>query len=186
MKYIIVVTYFIWLVSEILINRLLRSGEDDKRNADGKTLRMIWLTIAVSIPLAVYLSTKEILPISNHQWPVYLGLVLIFIGILLRLTVIRSLGRYFTADVTIRQTHKLKTDGFYSYVRHPTYLFSLVSFIGFGISLNDWLSLALISFVMIFAFLNRIKVEEKTLIEHFGNEYMDYKNRTCRLIPFIY
>jgi protein-S-isoprenylcysteine O-methyltransferase Ste14 len=34
--------------------------------------------------------------------------------------------------------------------------------------------------------LQRIKYEEKMLIEHFGDHYLEYMKRTKKLIPFVY
>lgn len=186
MNLLFIIVYFIWALSEILINRLMRSKANDKKDEDKNSLTFIWITIVVCITLAVYIS-------SNHYWPVapfkaieYAGLALIITGIILRLLVINSLGKYFTADVTIRQGHQLKKDNFYKYLRHPSYSASLISFIGFGLSLNNWVSLVLVVAAILFAFIRRINVEEKLLTEHFGQEYIDYKGSTYRLVPFIY
>jgi len=116
----------------------------------------------------------------------YLGLALIVIGVIIRLIIIKSLGSFFTANVTIKQNHKLKTDGFYRFLRHPSYTALLLSFIGFGISLNNWISLMIIVITILIVFINRIRIEEKVLIEYFGQEYLDYKKTTKALIPFIY
>jgi protein-S-isoprenylcysteine O-methyltransferase Ste14 len=35
-------------------------------------------------------------------------------------------------------------------------------------------------------YLNRIKIEEKFLIEQMGQKYIDYQKRTKRLIPMVY
>jgi protein-S-isoprenylcysteine O-methyltransferase Ste14 len=35
-------------------------------------------------------------------------------------------------------------------------------------------------------YLYRIKVEEKFMLEEFGDKYEEYKKRTKRLIPFVY
>jgi protein-S-isoprenylcysteine O-methyltransferase Ste14 len=35
-------------------------------------------------------------------------------------------------------------------------------------------------------FMNRMRIEEELLISNFGQEYIDYKKRTWRLIPFVY
>ncbi|WP_091394853.1 methyltransferase family protein [Flavobacterium noncentrifugens] len=61
------------------------------------------------------------------------------------------------------ENHKLKTDGFYKFLRHPSYFASLVSFVGFGISLNNWIALAIITTAIFTAFAYRIQVEEKVL-----------------------
>jgi protein-S-isoprenylcysteine O-methyltransferase Ste14 len=186
MNLIFIVSYCIWFVSEILLNRLMRSRSNDRKNADQNSLLVIWLTVILSVAIAVYLSFNYSIPISNHSFFQYLGIVIILIGIFLRLLVIRSLGKFFTVDVTIRQDHKLKKDGFYKYLRHPSYFASLISFIGFGFSLNNWLSLIIILASVLVVFVRRIKVEENVLIEQFGKEYSDYMKSTKGLIPFFY
>jgi protein-S-isoprenylcysteine O-methyltransferase Ste14 len=116
----------------------------------------------------------------------YFGLILITAGMLFRFISVWSLGRFFTVDVTIRTNHKLKKDGVYRIIRHPSYAASILSFIGFGISLNNWLSLLIISVPVTFAMLYRIKIEEKMLLNQFGAAYADYMKRTKRLIPWIF
>lgn len=178
--------YIIWVSSEILINRLLLSGTSDKKNLDGNTLRIIWITIAVAITVAVTISNLIYLPIFHGAIVRYIGLGLILLGCLLRFLTIRSLGREFTADVTIRTDHRLKTDGIYSYLRHPSYSCSVLSFIGFGLSLNNWVSLILLAVSVVAVFLKRISVEEKALTAQFGPAYSEYKSKTRKLIPFIW
>jgi protein-S-isoprenylcysteine O-methyltransferase Ste14 len=116
----------------------------------------------------------------------YLGLFLIAVGMIFRFISIWTLGRLFTVDVTIRDDHKIQKDGVYRLIRHPSYSGSILSFIGFGISLNNWISLIVISIPVIFAMLNRIKIEERLLIDQFGIEYIGYMKRTYCLIPWIY
>ena len=186
MNLVFIIIYSVWLLSEILLNRLVRSGASDKQNADKGSLSRIWIAIFISIPLAVFISMRYYFPIAVTYSIEYSGLGLIVLGILLRLGVIVSLGKYFTVDVTIRSNHQLKKDGFYKYLRHPSYFASLLSFIGFGISLNNWLSLIIITITILIVFILRINVEEKTLIDQFGEEYIEYRKHTSALIPFIY
>ena len=186
MNLIFIITYFVWLFSEVTLNRLLHSKITDKQDADKNSLLVIWITVVSAIFLAVFISMKFHFPIFSNPAFRYVGLAIIFIGILLRLAAIITLGRFFTVDVTIRQDHQLKKDGLYKYLRHPSYFASLVSFIGFGISLNNWLSLILVTVAVIIVFIIRIKIEEKILIEQFGSEYLHYKKTTNGLIPFIY
>lgn len=116
----------------------------------------------------------------------YIGLGIIISGMVFRFFAIRSLGRLFTVDVTIREDHKLKKNGLYRVIRHPSYFGSLLSFTGFGISLNNWISLIILICFISAAFLYRIKIEEKALTDHFGAEYLEYKKNTFCLIPWIY
>jgi len=132
--------------------------------------------------VAIYYSA----PISFNNNLNLIGLIIITIGIIIRVISIKQLGRFFTVNVTIRKDHQLIQNGFYKYIRHPSYTGSLLSFLGFGFSLNNWLSLILVFMPILLSFIHRMNIEEKVLTEQFGKEYSDYIKRTKRLIPFLY
>lgn len=180
------IIWIIWCASEVLLNRLIRSGADDKKKQDRGSLIFIWLMITLAISSGIIFPKHINIPISDQLLIPYFGLFIIVLGMALRFFSIWSLGRFFTVDVTIRDNHEIKKDGLYKIIRHPSYTGSLLSFIGFGISLNNWLSLVAVIFFIMIAFLYRIMIEEKALVEHFGNGYLDYKKNTYRLIPWIY
>jgi len=180
-----IMIYAIWFFSEVILSLLLRSKNKGFKSKDNNTLKIIWLLIFIAIFLAVY-ATNFNFSIANSAIINYVGLLFICIGVVLRFAVIVNLGKFFTVDVTIKDNHKLKTNGFYRYLRHPSYTASLLSFIGFGISLNNWISLMLIIGLVLIGFLIRIKIEEKVLINYFGTEYLNYKKHTQKIIPFIY
>ena len=186
MTLIFLITYIIWLLSEIILNRMLRSKGTDKQNADKNSLAIIWITVVAVITLATVISMNFYFPIAVNPVIKYVGLAIIYIGILLRLAAIVGLGRFFTVDVTIREDHRLKQDGLYKYLRHPSYFASLLSFIGYGISLNNWVSLILVVVAVLIVFKMRINIEEKALIEQFGAEYLEYKKKVKGLIPFVW
>jgi protein-S-isoprenylcysteine O-methyltransferase Ste14 len=186
MNIIFPITYIIWLLSEILLNRLLRSKSTDKQDADKNSLALIWLTVVLSNAVAYYIAMTEYFPIASHPALGYIGLVIIYTGICLRLFVVKALGKFFTVDVTIRENHKLKKDGPYKYLRHPSYFASLLSFVGFGVSLNNWLSLIIVTVAIVTVFIIRIRIEEKVLIEQFGEQYLRYKKEVKGLIPFVW
>ncbi len=177
---------FALILTEVLLNRLLRSKSTDKRNADKNSISVIWVTMIAAIVLAIFVSQKVFLPIYLNSSLQYVGVAVIFIAIIFRLAAVFTLGRYFTVDVTIRQDHKLKKDGLYKFLRHSSYFASLVSFVGMGWTFNNWISLFLVTVAILVTLINRIKVEEEVLIQHFGSEYIEYKKITRGLIPFIY
>jgi protein-S-isoprenylcysteine O-methyltransferase Ste14 len=176
----------IWISSEILINSFLRSNNSDKQSADKNSWLIIWCQIIVSNIISVYLSANTDFLIVNSKWISVIGLVLMLFGIGFRLLAIKQLGRFFTVKVTIREDHQLMQSGLYKYMRHPSYAGSLITFFGFGLALNNWLSLAIVFFLTVYTMLYRIRVEEKVLMEQFGEKYITYSNKTKGLIPFIY
>ena len=178
--------YSVWFLSEILLNRLCRSGESDKKNADKNTLLLLWIVIILSLFLGMVVALNSHFYLFKEQTFSYTGLVLILTGMVMRLVAVKQLGKFFTVDVTIRKGHQLMKNGFYKYVRHPSYTGSLLSFIGYGISLNNYVALATVLIPVVGSFIYRINIEEKALTEQFGQHYSDYKSTTKRLIPFIY
>ncbi len=105
---------------------------------------------------------------------------------ILRITAILSLKKRFTTNIAIQDDHSLKTSGLYSLIRHPSYTGSLISFAGLGIAFGNCLSFITIMIPITAVFIYRISLEEKMLGKHFGKEYEEYKEKTKKLIPFIY
>lgn len=175
-----------WFLTEILYKSMLKSSKEDKKDKDKSTLNILWMAIPFSIAASVSISYMTKFPIAKGVWILYLGEACILIGIIFRLIIIRSLGKYFTVDVTIKDDHQIKKEGFYKYLRHPSYAFSLLTSLGLGLYLNNWLSIFLAFLPPFFAFMYRIKVEEQALVEKFGDEYVEYRKKTKKLIPFIY
>jgi len=178
--------WVLWFLSEILLNRLLRSGKSDRKGVDKGSIRIIWITIGIANTSGILAAIFLKLPISQTLLIPLLGLALIVLGMILRFAAIWSLGRFFTVDVTIRENHIVKQSGLYKAIRHPSYLGSLLSFIGFGFSLNNWVSVVLITVLLTWAMLHRIAIEEKVLVKQFGEEYISYMKHSRRLIPWIY
>ena len=184
--WLFLITYCLWILSEISLSLFRRSEKADNKNADKGSLGLIWVIIIIANTLAYNVSEWIYMPISTETAIRYEGLALIIAGMILRLTIVSSLGKFFTVNVTILEDHKLKQDGFYKYVRHPSYSASLLSLIGYGVSLNNWISLVIVAGAALTAFLIRIRIEEKMLADHFGSQYVEYKKKTKRLIPFVY
>ncbi len=186
MKYIFEILWICWLLSEILLNRLVRSKKSDAKEVDKNSMNLIWIAIVVSMTLGIvslYYWSARIMPAGIA---LYLGSGLILAGMIIRFTAVWSLGKFFTVNLGIQDDHRLIMTGLYKYVRHPSYSGSLLSFTGFCLSLNNWLSLLIIMIPVIATFINRINIEEKLLLRQFGSEYEEYKRKSKRLVPLIY
>lgn len=183
---VFILTNFLWILSEILLNRLVRSGKADKQLTDKHTELFLWITIIASIAIGVFVSKTTYFPLVAKSETKIVGIALIFLGIVIRIIAIKQLGKFFTVDVTIRKNHQLKQSGLYKFVRHPSYTGCLLSFFGFGLSLNNWIGFFLLFLPILYSFINRINIEEKVLAEQFGADYQSYSTKTKRLVPFIY
>lgn len=108
-----------------------------------------------------------------------LGDILIWIGYVTALTSIIYLRKYFTV---FAEANGLITKGPYRYVRNPIYSGYIISTIG-GIIKYFSIEALLISAIYFVLFIIRAYEEEKLLGEKFGQEYIEYKNRTGRFLP---
>jgi protein-S-isoprenylcysteine O-methyltransferase Ste14 len=110
----------------------------------------------------------------------------IVIGLVIRIQSILTLKQYFTYSVAKIENHKLIEIGLYKCIRHPEYLGQLIIFIGISTSLSNWLSIVLMIIPIAIGYIYRIIIEERFIIEQIGEDYLNYINRTKRLIPMIY
>jgi protein-S-isoprenylcysteine O-methyltransferase Ste14 len=114
------------------------------------------------------------------------GIVLIFLGVLLKIWVLRTLGRYWSVHIEIREGHKLITDGPYKFIRHPSFLSTAIKGIAFMLLLNAYISIALFFVICFPLLLKRIHLEEEELTKLFGVEYLDYRNSVSTFFPIKY
>ena len=153
---------------------------------DKGSLWVLLIAITVGYLLSFSIATTKIGRISHWNILFALGILIIIIGFLIRTISIKTLHQYFTYSVAKTENHELIEKGFYKFVRHPGYLGQLVIFTGISISLSNWLSIILMVLSILIGYMNRIRVEEKFMIEQLGDKYSDYQMRTKKLIPKIF
>ena len=116
----------------------------------------------------------------------YIGLSLMVFGMVYRAYVIKYLGKFFTAQVTIMEDHQLIKAGPYKALRHPSYTAAFITFIGIAILFNSYIGAGYVLFIYFPIQTYRIRLEEKALTEKFGEDYSIYKNESKRMFPFIW
>jgi protein-S-isoprenylcysteine O-methyltransferase Ste14 len=176
-----------WWVSEIVI-AVLRHSRPWSIGKDKLSYWFIWLSFLVSILASVGLSKLDKVGRIVFLAPLigYAGCLVIAAGVCIRWVAVVTLGRQFTLQVTIVKDHRIVDHGIYKSLRHPAYLGSLMSFIGLGLAIENWIGLIVVFTLPLAAILYRIKVEERALLEHFGTQYEEYCKRTKRLLPRAY
>ena len=114
------------------------------------------------------------------------GVILAWIGILIRLAAKRTLGRFFVGAIVIQDDHRVVTEGPYAIVRHPGYAGSLVAFLGLGLATANVLTIVIFVAVSSFVFVRTIGVEERALSTALGQAYDDYREERARLMPGVW
>jgi protein-S-isoprenylcysteine O-methyltransferase Ste14 len=160
---------------------------DSKQNAvsDKGTMLLIFLMgyVALVVPVIEWAYFK-----NDTGWTFWtaIGLFLITAGLSYRIYAIRVLGAHFTGVVKQVEGHYLVTCGPYKLIRHPSYLGSLLTFVGCAVLLEAWSGLIVSIVSMLFAYFLRIRAEENLLLHIFGNEYSNYQRKTWKMIPFVW
>jgi protein-S-isoprenylcysteine O-methyltransferase Ste14 len=95
-----------------------------------------------------------------------------------------SMGRLWALlYISGKKTQEVVTDGPYSIVRHPLYLFSFIGAIGIGLASDNILVLAALVIFYLSYYPLTILSEEKTLTKKFGQAYIDYAKCTPGFLP---
>jgi len=177
------VSYWCWFLLEVRL--LIRD-----RGAAGVTSRW-WLVcwIGTGVVLGVFVVPYFVPFFKIRIWTVVfigLGGILIWAGMLLRVWAIWTLGRFFKTKVVIQGDHNLIRSGPYRYLRNPSYTGILVTSVGFGLGIGNWLSTALLLTAALVGLGRRIGIEEAALAARFGKDYEAYRRGTWTLIPFVW
>ena len=114
-----------------------------------------------------------------------IGWALFIIGVIIRAAGKRTLRKYYAYGLRTLPNHKLIKHGIYKHIRHPISLAVLIYVPGMPLIFSSLYGF-LLTLGLIPLILYRIKIEEKMLIEKFGNEYREYMKKTKKIIPFVY
>ncbi|HWA08551.1 MAG TPA: isoprenylcysteine carboxylmethyltransferase family protein [Opitutaceae bacterium] len=177
---------WIFAASEIIISTK-RATAARYSLKDRNSLRLlgavIWSSVLLAVLVAYHFHAGRM---PFYSWPAVAGTGLFACGIALRWYSILLLGHFFTVNVAIASDHRLIDVGPYRYLRHPSYTGALLQFLGLGLCIGNYASLALLLIPVFLAFRRRMEVEEAALTEAFGDDYRAYMCRTRRLVPFVY
>jgi protein-S-isoprenylcysteine O-methyltransferase Ste14 len=113
------------------------------------------------------------------------GLILFTVAFLGRAWAVRTLGRYHSVHIEIREDQPLIKSGPYRYVRHPIYLCVILELLGFPLIPNSYFALLVALFVYVPILILRLFLEERALLKKFGEEYVEYKKKVPCIFPFL-
>lgn len=145
-------------------------------------MKKILPPIAFLIAVLMMLVLHACWPIATVIVPPYhlFGIVLIAVGVGLSISGSRQFARVGANIKTFDAPTKLVTDGLFRYSRNPMYLGFVLALIGVSLTLN---SVSTLPIPLLFFLLSDrwyIRFEEQRMIEHFGADYVAYRQRTRR------
>jgi protein-S-isoprenylcysteine O-methyltransferase Ste14 len=182
------IAYFAWVASEIIGSLILprirhrRDGVTLERKDRNSALAVnAGLIAAIFIAFAFTFVRIAVLP----GWVFYPGIALMLGGIVLRQWSISILGGFFSVMVSVQEGQTIIRKGPYRFIRHPSYTGTFLVMAGIGLAVRSWGALLILLLIFAIVYSYRIRVEEKALADHFGDEYRAYVKDTKMLIPFI-
>src|SRR5579884_3563373 len=95
-------------------------------------------------------------------------------GLLLRAWANRALGSSYTRTLRVDAEQRVIQAGPYRLVRHPGYLGTMMVWIGAPLAAGNGIVAAVVGFILLRAYRNRIAAEERLLRDTFGANYRDY------------
>jgi protein-S-isoprenylcysteine O-methyltransferase Ste14 len=183
------IVFLSWLVFVIgFILRPWRRGQAEKRR-DPRTLFGFFIEAA---GYAITFFVRRGFPTaflsfgSAVEWIFAVIAALLAAGsVWLALVAINVLGKHWSPAARIVEGHELVTDGPYRIVRHPIYAAMLGLMVATGLVISKPWALGAGTVLYLVGTTSRIRIEERLLLQHFGDQYEDYKSKVSALIPFV-
>jgi len=170
--------YLLWIIYEIKI--ALIDAKSDNTGSDKGTRELYSISQGVVVIMALWFRPVWTSP---SLWQIA-GLIMFTTGIAIRISAIRTLGKYYSHTIKKLDNHKIITDGPYRFIRHPAYAGMLAAHIGLTIFYFNYFAPAALLFLLAPSIILRIKIEEVFLLKIEG--YDEYYRQKKRLIPYIW
>jgi len=138
-------------------------------------MQMLWGLSILLIGLVLFVQAKAEPESFSHEFIEDIGAMLIAVAVLGRTWCALYIGG--------RKLNELVTNGPYSIVRNPLYVFSFIGAFGIGLGTASIVLAAVMTLVTALVFSSVIRIEENALQENFGTAFTDYVARVPRLWP---
>lgn len=174
---------FLWSGIEFYIGGAKSFAGNSPSHLIVKINRMLWPIFVLYSWLDFRFSWSKIVVPS---WLTVVLLISCFGALLIRLWAVVYLGKSFSYDLKSPEGKALVQTGPYSLVRHPSYLGICILSSFPGLIVGSLVGFIGMTVTTVLHIIYRLDAEEKILAAEFGEVFKKYKQKTYRLIPFIY
>ncbi len=136
--------------------------------------------LAASAPLLARFDRRPLPPAIGVT-----GLLAQASGIALRTWSMRVLGASYTRTLRTKDDQRVVDAGPYRFVRHPGYSGSLLTWLGLALTSRSVAVIVVVGALLGSAYRRRVTIEERLLRRELPG-YIDYCDRTKRLVPFVW
>jgi len=181
MKIVLLIGTGIFFLSRVIVRQLQQREDEPVRKSS------FFITVAETGRAAIIIFQLFLYPLQwelliDWQW---LGIIIFILGVTISVYARIVLGDNWRTAREAAKPRQLITAGIYSYIRHPIYLGTWLTGLGFELALGSWLFFIVLLVGSPFV-LFCINEEEKLLLKWFGKEYRDYKSKTKKFIPHLF
>ncbi len=124
--------------------------------------------------------------IPRLPWMQAAGIGFIILALIVRIWARAQLRGQYSGHVEITAGHRLVKSGPYRFLRHPGYTGFVIMTLGVAVSFSSLIGLIAIPALLAPGLSYRMKVEERLLIDQFGDEYREYAGRSKKIIPGVW
>jgi protein-S-isoprenylcysteine O-methyltransferase Ste14 len=171
-----------WIVSATNVKRT-----EQRESLSSRAAHFIPMVLAAGLVLApsgwhadfLFMRFVRLSPVVE-----VIGCVLVLLGLLFAIWARAHLGRNWSGRVSLKESHELIQTGPYELVRHPIYTVLLLALFGTALVAGEWRGL-LATALMLVSYGRKLRLEERLMLQTFGEQYQRYRERTAALIPFV-
>ncbi|WOI53915.1 isoprenylcysteine carboxylmethyltransferase family protein [Parvularcula sp. LCG005] len=156
--------------------------DDSAGNRMAGPSRLPWPPMLVVVALLIGFGMQRLSPLPPPPVPVYVGGLLVALGIGIDLWVFWLFRQRKTNIMPTKPAEALVTTGPFSWSRNPIYLANVLIIVGFIFVGQSWWFLIGASLFVVLVTELQIKKEEAHLAEKFGMEWQAYAAKTRRWI----
>jgi len=168
-----------WIVSAFSVKRT--------KIQQGFPHRLFYLVLTATVALLLNGSARILnwnrAVLAHTVVTAVLGDFLVFVGLFIAIWARMTLGRNWSASVTLKENHELIQRGPYRLVRHPIYSGLLLMILGTAVLVGQVGGFLVLVFCFC-GFWLKLRREEALLTKHLP-AYSDYRRRTKALVPFL-
>jgi protein-S-isoprenylcysteine O-methyltransferase Ste14 len=148
-----------------------------------KLLFRLFALAFLLLPLYFLTTWIDFASIALPVWLRWCGGLITVLGIILFGWAHKALGQNWTAILALSKDHEFVQSGPYHRIRHPMYSAFFIIGIGLGFLSANWLVGAIYLIPVLVMYAARVNLEEKMMVDRFGDPYRQYMERTGRLLP---
>jgi protein-S-isoprenylcysteine O-methyltransferase Ste14 len=122
---------------------------------------------------------------SLPWWRAVVSVLLFALAAVLSWTSSRALAGQLRIDAALGADHRLVRSGPYAVVRNPIYTSMLLVLFAIGLIIAGWKLFVVALLLFVIGTEIRVRIEERLLASHFGEEFQAYKRSIPAYLPFV-